>query len=469
MNSRRRQPVSTEPRRIAPLAKLPLFHDLQGKKVVVAGDSEGARWKAELFAAAGAHVVTLHLPVQPEDIAGSALAIAEAQSDEEAQAFVDAVHAAGVLANVIDKPAFCDFQFGSIVNRSPLIIGISTDGAAPVFGQAIRARIEAMLPASFADWATTAVAWRKRVMALDLPFALRRSFWERFAALAFSRPETPPTEAERDQLISRIRAEKAEPQHGRITLVGAGPGDAELLTLKAVRALQSADVILYDDLVSSDVLDFARREAGRMLVGKKGHGPSCKQEDINGLMVKLASQGKHVVRLKSGDPGIFGRAGEELTAARDAGLPITIVPGISTVQGAAAALGFSLTHRDHARRLQFVTGHARNGQLPDDIDWPAMANPNVTTALYMPKATLASFAAYAIAAGLPGSTPALAIANATRPDQTVIMAEIATLAEALQHQDLQGPTLVMIGDALKECDAAVLTAAATSQFLKDVA
>jgi uroporphyrin-III C-methyltransferase / precorrin-2 dehydrogenase / sirohydrochlorin ferrochelatase len=463
-----RRPAATEPQRIAPLAKLPLFHDLKGKRVVVAGDSDGARWKAELLAAAGARVETVHLPVTPQDLAGAALAVAEAENDAEAQAFVDAAHAAGVLANVIDKPAFCDFQFGSIVNRSPLVIGISTDGAAPVFGQAIRARIEAMLPASFSQWAETAVAWRQRLAVLNLPFALRRRFWERFASLAFSRPGTPPTDSERDTLIAEAASIKTEPPRGRITLVGAGPGDAELLTLKAVRALQSADVILYDDLVSVEVLDFARREAKRMLVGKTGHGPSCKQEDINALMLGLAGQGKHVVRLKSGDPGIFGRAGEEITAARAAGIPVAIVPGISAAQGAAAALGFSLTHRDHARRLQFVTGHARNGQLPDDIDWVAMANPSVTTALYMPKATLAAFGVQAMAAGLPSATPALAITNATRPDQAVIMADIATLAEALRDHVLQGPALVLIGNALKECDATVLAAAA-SPLLKAAA
>ena len=448
-----RRPETVERRRIAPLAKLPLFHDLHGKKVIVAGDSEGARWKAELLAAAGAHIELCHLPVSDEGFAGAALAIAEAESDAEAQAFIDAAHRAGVLANVIDKPAYCDFQFGAIVNRSPLVIGISTDGAAPVFGQAIRARIEAMLPASFAGWALRATQWRPFVNKLDLPFAQRRQFWERFSALAFSRPETLPENAERDSMIAQASLERLQPACGHVSLVGAGPGDAELLTLKAVRALQSADVILYDDLISPEVLDFARRESRRMLVGKTGHAPSCKQEDINALMIKLARQGKHVVRLKSGDPGIFGRAGEEIAACRAAGIAVAIVPGISAVQGAAAALGFSLTHRNHARRLQFVTGHARDGQLPDDIDWSAMANPAVTTALYMPKATLATFAQRAVAAGLPRSTPALAITNATRPDENVVMADIGTLSQAMGRHAQSGPTLVLIGNALKECDA----------------
>lgn len=464
-----RLPEATFRPRIAALAKLPLFHNLHGKMVVVAGDSDGARWKAELLEAAGAVVKVLQWPLVPEDFAGAALAVAEAEDDAQAQEFVDAAHAAGVLANVIDKPGFCDFQFGAIVNRSPLVIGISTDGAAPVFGQAIRARIETMLPEGFARWVQAAVHWRRSLSALDLPFALRRRFWEHFARLAFSRPEKPPTESERDELVASAKHAQAAPPQGHVTLVGAGPGDAELLTLKALRALQSADVILYDDLVSPEVLDFARREARRMLVGKTGHGPSCKQGDINALMVNLARDGKNVVRLKSGDPGIFGRAGEEITACRAAGIPVTIVPGISAAQGAAAALGISLTHRDHARRLQFVTGHARDGQLPDDMDWAGIAGASTTTAVYMPKATLAAFARRAIAAGLPGSTPALAIANATRRDQSVIIAEVATLDAAMLGQDHASPVLVLIGEALRECDTAALSGMMITQHLRAAA
>ncbi len=177
-------------------------------------------------------------------------------------------------------------------------------------------------------------------------------------------------------------------ENGSVTLVGAGPGDPELLTLRAVRALQSADVILFDDLVSRDVLDFARREARKMLVGKTGFGPSCKQDDINALMVSLAKQGKRVIRLKGGDPLIFGRAAEEIDACRAANIAVDVVPGITAAQGAAAKLGIPLTDRDNSRRLQYVTGHARSGKLPDDIDWRALADPTTTTAIYMPVKTL---------------------------------------------------------------------------------
>jgi uroporphyrin-III C-methyltransferase/precorrin-2 dehydrogenase/sirohydrochlorin ferrochelatase len=236
-------------------------------------------------------------------------------------------------------------------------------------------------------------------------------------------------------------------QKGRLTLVGAGPGDPELMTLKAVRALASADVILFDNLVAPEILDFARREARTMLVGKSGHGPSCRQDDINALMVRLAKAGKHVVRLKGGDPMVFGRAGEEISACRAAGIPVEVIPGVTAAQGAAARLCASLTHRDHARRLQYVTGHDRSGALPD-LEWTSLADPFVTTVVYMPTRTLAALAAKAIEAGLDPATPAVAVARATRPDEEVIAATIATLPALVASRSPPRPVLVMIGRAL---------------------
>jgi uroporphyrin-III C-methyltransferase / precorrin-2 dehydrogenase / sirohydrochlorin ferrochelatase len=232
-------------------------------------------------------------------------------------------------------------------------------------------------------------------------------------------------------------------------LVGAGPGDPELLTLRAVRALQSADMILFDDLVSREVMDFARREARKMLVGKTGFGPSCTQEDINTLMVSLAKQGKRVVRLKGGDPLIFGRAAEEIAACEAAKIAVDVVPGITSVQGAASRLGIALTDRKKARRLQYVTGHAKNGGVPADLDWKSLADPTTTTAVFMPTRTLAALAEKAIVEGLDPHTPALAISRATRPDQSVVTAPIAELPERLAQAGLPGPVLVMIGKTVR--------------------
>ncbi|MGF7053792.1 uroporphyrin-III C-methyltransferase/precorrin-2 dehydrogenase/sirohydrochlorin ferrochelatase [Bosea sp. OAE752] len=475
-----RRPETTA-RRIEPLATLPLFHKLAGRKAVLAGSSEGALWKAELLAAAGAELhifagrdsasfaalaedpaARIHIHARrwsPEDFDGAALAVADLDETDEIRAFVAAARAAGAPVNIVDKPEFCDFAFGALVNRSPLVVAVSTDGAAPVFGQAIRAKIEALLPAGLKGWAQAATDWRPSVQARELPFALRRAFWELFAGKAMAEPEREPTQQDAAELFAKLaQLESSFDGKGRVTLVGAGPGDPELLTLKAIRALQSADIILYDDLVSPGVLEFARREAKRMLVGKTGYGPSVKQGDINALIVSLASQGKHVVRLKGGDPGIFGRAGEEIEACQAAGIPVAIVPGISAAQGAAASLGLSLTHRDHARRLQFVTGHSRKGELPDDLDWRAMADPAASTVIYMARATLPGFREKALAAGLDPQTPAVAVLAATRPDELRIAATIETLPERLAELSATGPVLVLLGrafgSALAEAEAA---------------
>ncbi|GMM92164.1 siroheme synthase CysG [Qipengyuania sp. MTN3-11] len=469
-----REPLQTPPR-IAPLAKLPLFHALHDRRVLVAGDTDGARWKAELLSAAGAQVLVLAgeapqrerwegLTASPvdgpvlleardwttEDFDGLALAIADLEP-AEGEAFAAAARAAHVPVNVVDKPALCDFQIGSIVNRSPVVIGISTDGAAPMLGQSIRSRIEAVLPPGLAGWAAAASRWRERLKRKVPDGKARRRFWERFTAAAWNAPEHAPVESDFSELLNDTGE-----TGGSVTMVGAGPGDPELLTLKAVRALQTASVILYDDLVAPEVLELARREARRVSVGKRGRGPSVGQDVIDAELVRLARAGERVVRLKGGDPLVFGRATEELDACRAAGVPVTIVPGITATQGAAAALGFSLTERVHARRVQFVTGHGMSGTLPEDLDWRAIADPHATTAVYMPRATLAEFASRAIAAGLDPLTPALAVASATLPQQADVRCSLASLPQMAAKLPEGAPVLVVIGQVARENGAAAL-------------
>ena len=471
-----RKPLEMETPRLGTLARLPVFFSLRGKRVVIAGGSAAAAWKAELLSAADARVEVFSDVVSAEmqqtaeaspggeiiirrrvwidsDLHEAAMAVGAFDADEEAGAFARSARAAGVPVNVIDKPAFCDFSFGAIVNRSPLVIGISTDGAAPVFAQAIRAKLEGLLPKGFAAWASAAARWRTAVKDTGLPFAGRRKFWQHFTAHAMTHPEAEPTESDFDRLVAEVRGLGSTVECGSVTLVGAGPGDPELLTLRAVRTLQSADIILFDDLVSRDVLDFARREARKMLVGKTGHGPSCKQEDINALMVSLAKQGKRVVRLKGGDPLIFARAGEEIAACKAANIAVDIVPGITAAQGAASSLGVPLTDRNAARRLQFVTAHAKDGNLPDDIDWRVLADPAATTAIYMPVKTLAALVDKAIAGGMDARLPAIAIARATRPDQAVVRASVRDLPRALADAGLAGPVLVMLGRVFADSGA----------------
>jgi uroporphyrin-III C-methyltransferase/precorrin-2 dehydrogenase/sirohydrochlorin ferrochelatase len=470
-----RTPTEVRLPRMLPLARLPVFLSLNGERVVVAGGSPAAAWKAELLSAAGARVdvyapepgeellAIANDPPQgeivihsrrwaPDNLIDAAIAVGACADDDEAADFASAARACGVPVNVIDRPNFCDFAFGAIVNRSPLVIGVSTDGAAPVFGQAIRAKIEAIIPLGFARWAAAAQAWRAILKQTGLSFEARRRFWRIFATYALNNPRHEPELADYGKLLARTRGEDDVHDLGSITLVGAGPGDPELLTLRAVRALQSADVILIDDLVSDDVIDFARREAKKMMVGKSGFGPSCRQDEINALMITLARSGKRVVRLKGGDPTIFGRAGEEIEACREAGIPVEVVPGITAAQGVARSLAISLTHRRNARRLQYITGHGENGKLPDDIEWESVVDPAATTIVYMPKKTLGELMEKAISHGLDRTTPAAVVIEATRPGERIITGNVADIASRLEEH-ITGPATVIVGKVLGHLSA----------------
>jgi uroporphyrin-III C-methyltransferase / precorrin-2 dehydrogenase / sirohydrochlorin ferrochelatase len=475
-----RHPSAQRPRRMDRLATLPLFFPLDGRRVVVIGGSEAAAWKAELLSAAGANVAVLDPepgpdmealaadppggPVRldrrrwsPSDLDGAALVVAAADDDAEAHAVHAAARVLGMPVNVIDRPAFCSFQFGAIVNRSPLVVGISTDGAAPVFGQAIRSRIEALLPAGFARWAGAAKAWRAELAGLKVGAAIRRRFWEAFAGLALRKPDRAPRRKDWNTLLRTALIGPDESQSvGHVTLVGAGPGDPELLTLKAVRALRSAEVILFDDLVATEILDFARREAKRLLVGKTGHRPSCRQDEINALMVSLARSGKRVVRLKSGDPMIFGRAGEEIAALEEAGIPFDVVPGISAALGAAASLKVSLTHRSVARRVQLVTGHAHHGRLPEDLNLAALADRQATSAIYMPLGTLPELVRRLLHAGVEPDRPVCAVFNATRPDERRVAGTVGSIGALVDDARLAGSCVLIVGAVLQARSAALV-------------
>lgn len=473
-------PVRSRPARLAPLPKLPLFLDLAGKRAVMAGGAEPVAWKAELLAAAGAQVTVfatdpsgdlldlaaasagaitvLRRAWQEDDLDGAAVAIADEEDEGEAARFARAAHGRGALVNVIDKPAFCDFQFGTVVNRAPVVIGISTDGAAPILGQAIRRRIEAVLPPSLGAWGRAAKPFRDRLKKLLPGKADRRRFWEKFVDAVFT---SQAREDEQLAALERLAQETMDergrraPTIGEVVIVGAGPGDPELLTLGAMRALQGADVILHDRLVTPGVLELARREAQRIYVGKEGHGAFCRQEDITALLVDLALAGKRIVRLKGGDPAIFGRTGEEVEACRAAGVPVRILPGITTASAAAASLGVSLTHRDHAQRLQFVTGHDRRGALPADIDFGALADARATTAVYMGRRTAAGLARRLMERGLSPTTPAVVIRNVSRPDEAARQTTLAALGDgAAALGDDRDPTLILIGTALSCAEAA---------------
>ena len=306
---------------MSPLARLPVFLALAGKRAMVAGGSFAAAWKAELLSAAGAQVDVYAEEISAElralagappsgsimlhprawtagDVETAAVAVGAFVDEADAARFAQAARKAGVPVNVIDKPAFCDFAFGAIVNRSPLVIGISTDGAAPVFAQAIRARLEMLLPNGFAAWAAAAQHWRSAVKASELTFPARCAFWRMFTKHAVTHAESEPTGADFGRLMAAVQKEGAAVENGSVTIVDA-PADPDLLTVRAVRALQTADVIVFDGLVYREVLDFARREARKFLVDQAGFGTAGDGNEIDTLMVGLATHGKRVVRLKS--------------------------------------------------------------------------------------------------------------------------------------------------------------------------
>ncbi|GHC72641.1 siroheme synthase CysG [Limoniibacter endophyticus] len=465
--------TNSPPPRISALSVLPAFFNLAGKRAVVAGGSEAAAWKAELLVAAGADV---HVYASPECLsesmaslcaqepcmtyhaegwsaeclAGAAVALADAEDDVVAATFERAARSAGAAWNVIDKPAYCQFQFGSIVNRSPVVIGISTSGAAPILGQAVRRRIETLLPRSLAEWGALAQTLRDKVTERLAPGQARRNFWERFVDRAFG---SIPDDNTRTELQGDIDGLAARRPRGHVTFVGAGPGDPELLTLKAVRALQAADVILFDDLVSDEVLELARREAKRILVGKRAGRPGCQQHEINTMMITLAKAGHRIVRLKSGDPMIFGRLGEEVAALDGEEIEHSVVPGITAGLAMAARLGVSLTHRDCAKSVRFVTGHSRYGGLPRDMDWECVADPSATTIFYMGGRTAAEISAALIARGMPADTPTVVGTDIGRAKEKIWPTDLAGLSQCCAMAADGQPVLIGIGRVFRQKSA----------------
>jgi uroporphyrin-III C-methyltransferase/precorrin-2 dehydrogenase/sirohydrochlorin ferrochelatase len=354
--------------------------------------------------------------------------------------------AAGVPVNVADQPELCDFVMPAIIRRGDVAIGISTGAAAPALARLIRERIERVLPARLGDLARFAARLRQRIKDLFPKPETRRRVWERLfegpcgeAVLAGK-----PAEARRHlvALLNRVDGERAAP--GVVHIVGAGPGDPDLLTLRAHQLLQKADIVFYDELIGPEILDHARREAERVYVGKqKGrHGPE--QPEINRALLAAARAGKRVVRLKGGDPFIFGRGGEEAEFLERHGVAAIVVPGITAALGCAAAVGIPLTHRDYASSVTFVTGHGRDGAPL--ADWDGLARKDRTIAVYMGLTAAGEVSRRLIAAGLSPATPAAIVARGTRRDQRLSLGTLATLPELARGHADGGPALIIVGE-----------------------
>lgn len=442
---------------------LPLFADLAGRPVLVVGGGDIAARKIELLRRAGARIQIASRELCPElqtlldeqQLEWLAMAFEPAQLDKvflviaatddnalNAQVY-DEANARHKLVNVVDDQPKCSFIFPSIVDRSPLVVAISSSGTAPVLARMLREKLETLLPSHLGQMAELAGQWRDKVKARFSRMSDRRRYWERiFNGRFASQMATGDVEAAKATLDSELGDQP--PRQGEIILVGAGPGDSGLLTLRGLQVMQLADVVLYDHLVSEEVLDLVRRDADRICVGKRASAHLLPQDEINQLMVQLAQKGKRVVRLKGGDPFIFGRGGEELQAAQQAGIPFQVVPGVTAAAGATAYAGIPLTHRDYAQSVLFITGHCRPDS--DDIDWPSLARARQTLAIYMGAMKAAEISRQLILHGRAASTPVAVIGRGTRSDQQVLtgtLEHLETLAASAPS-----PALLVIGEVV---------------------
>ena len=441
----------------------PLFLDLQDAPVLIVGGGEVAARKIALLREAGATITVvapdistsietrvvagmdwIPRPFEASDVSGMRLVIA-ATDDREVNAEVaQAASSANVPVNVVDDATLSTFIMPAIVDRSPLVVAISSGGAAPMLATRIRARIEASLDESTGRLAQFADRWRMNMRAGLPGLAARRRFYDWLLDGPVAAAVRAGREADADRLVERELAKGANTPIGKVMLVGAGPGDPGLLTLRALRALQQADVILADRLVSQEILAMARREAEIIDVGKEPGGHAAQQDRINRLLVVHARRGRSVVRLKGGDPFIFGRGGEELEYLHRHGIAYEVVPGITAALACAAYAGIPLTHREHAHGLQFVTAHCRESL--DDVDWRGLARPGQTLAIYMGVGELAFVRDRLIEAGMPVKTPAALVQNGTLPQQRIIVTELQALPEVAQRQAVASPAVLFIGE-----------------------
>lgn len=451
----------------------PAFHKVAGRKVLVIGGGTEAAAKVRLLAetSADVHVVALHIEpdmqaaimlagarhvareFEASDLKGAALLFSAMEDEAKDRAVVEAARAAGIPANAVDRPELCDFYTGALVNRAPVAIAITSTGVGPVLTRHIRARIEAMLPRETGTLARLAESFRETVAQVMASGEDRRRFWARFFSGAVADRVYAGREDEARSHAQRLLNGQTD-DAGFVWIVGAGPGAEDLLTLRAQRVLQEADIIVYDQLVPEAVVSMGRRDAERLCVGKAKGKHSHSQAEINAILVREGAAGRRVVRLKSGDPMIFGRAGEELAALREAGIAYEIVPGVTAALAAAASAEIPLTLRGVASSVVFATGHDQASEtLPG---WADMALKRTTVAVYMGRTVAAKVAAQLVAAGLSPQTPVAAIENAARSNEAVFAGALADLEAFGGRADVSGPVLIVIGAVVAE--AAIATA-----------
>ena len=447
---------------------LPIFFKINDRPCVVIGGGEVAARKVALLREAGARVLVVSPTLgrslsdwaangdinyrndefQPQHLDGHALIIAATDNAEVNRAVASAAGERNIPVNVVDDPALCTFTVGSIVDRSPVLAAVSTGGASPVLARLLRARLEALIPANYGRLSLLAKQHRDQVKRHVQRPAARRQFWERIfqgpiAEMIFSGRD----QAAQDAVQRALHAEvSGTPAIGEVYLVGGGPGDPDLLTFRALRLMQQADIVVHDRLVSEPVLNLTRRDAERFYVGKERDNHALPQEDINHMLVRLAKAGKRVLRLKGGDPFIFGRGGEEIETLVAEGVPFQVVPGITAASGCSSYAGIPLTHRDYSQACVFVTGHLKDGTA--DLNWPALAQPNQTVVFYMGLVGLPGICEQLIAHGMPPTTPIALVQKGTTPEQRVLTGTLDRFADEVKQAHALPPTLIIVGEVV---------------------
>ncbi len=400
----------------------------------------------ELQALADARTVCVPLSQAVGELKSAAFAIIALEDRAGAEAAARLCRTYKIPVNVVDRPELCDFTVPSILDRGSVVAAVATGGAAPVLARDIRARLEEVLPERIGELASFARGWRARVKAGIHTEPERRAFWEHVlrgpvAELVLS------GEMDRAEAAMQSLLDGRDAPIGVVHLVGAGPGDPELLTLKALCVIQDADIVFHDRLVGDGIMELVRRDAVRVAVGKSKGDHSVPQEKIHDLLIASARKGQRVVRLKGGDPFVFGRGGEELEVLQDAGVDVHVIPGISSALGCAAGAGIALTHRDHAQSVTFVTGHARLGDVPD-LDWSALSGSNQTVVVFMGVGTAEAISDRLIRAGRGPATPVAVIENGTRKNELRVFGRLDELGSLIGDNGIEGPALLIIGETV---------------------
>ncbi|CAN4274948.1 CysG Uroporphyrinogen-III methylase [Methylophilaceae bacterium] len=447
---------------------LPIFMNINQRLCVVIGAGEVAARKVTMLLRAQASV-TVYAPeicstladlveagriryqqarFADQQLSGACLVIAATNDVQVNTAVSLAAQANNIPVNVVDAPALCTFTMASIVERSPIVIAISSEGNAPVLARYLRSKIETMLPAGYGRIAAIAGEFRDKVKSKYATSQARRIFWEGvLQGPIVERILAGQEAAARIGLNQLLADDTASQQHGEVYLVGGGPGDPDLLTFRALRLMQQCDVCVYDKLVSTEVLDLVRRDADLIYVGKSRDQHTLPQEEINQLLARLALAGKRVLRLKGGDPFIFGRGGEEIETLMQQGVPFQVVPGITAANGVSSYAGIPLTHRDYAQACLFITGHLKNGVL--DLDWAAMARPQQTVVIYMGLVGLEQICQQLMAHGVAPDMPAAVIQQGTTQHQRVVSANLSVLASQVAAAKMKAPCLTIIGQVVQ--------------------